>query len=601
MTAWFPYGNWSQNPFASKTDEYIISDEVRVFPVESSSSDKGMSVYDSIQDIRRCLNCKGASIRLVGLSGVGKTRFAEALFDDRIEWNILDKSSVMYTDMGQEPYPSPLQLIHQIRSNDRPVYLIVDNCSRETHNQLSKACVESEIRLFTIDYDVKDDLPPETSCCRMEPSSPQVIKQIITRRYPYISETDVSTIAGRSEGNARIAIALANTMKENDRLGDLNDQELCERLFQQRNPYDKDLQKVAKICSLVFSFDSTFDDAPDNEINILSGLVEMTPQTFRSSIAEIERRQLIQSRSNWKALLPHALANKLAIEALQEYPSEMLLAVFRKSRNKRLLLSFAHRISYHHNIQTVIGIVRSWLNSDELSGGLFPHSELREGLLRYSAPVCPQEVLSIIENSMPSIELTSVSFHFVYELLRQIGYAPQYFTRVVEVLIKQYVLNEKSEKDNKIITDVLELYYQILLSGTYASIEQRRKILKVLFNTGDTVSIKLGETLLNKALTVTHMLGRDCQFGSHHRDYGYSLSGEEIKQWMTEFLDLACDLIEGGNAYSGRIKRSVATAFSSILAQGYFSVVKDAVTRVLRSHHWTEAAVVLVNFVKRNV
>lgn len=600
ISGWFPYGNWSHSPYTQNSDEYIFSDDVRVYPVKSSLADKGSSISEGIQNIRRRLANKGASIRIVGLSGVGKTRFVEALFDDRINGATLNKANVIYTDMGFMPRPMPLQFIHQIRNNSSPLYLVVDNCSRETHRELCKACADSEIRLLTVEYDVKDDLPPETDCFRMEPASSQVIEKVIAKRYPNISHTDIHTIASFSEGNARIAIALANTIGSNDNLGNLSDEELFHRLFWQRNLPNNELLRVARVCALVYSFDSIYDESPNNEITILAGLLGVAPQTFRANLAELERRTLVQSRSNWKALLPHALANKLAIEALQEYPAQMLLTAFRTPGNNRLFISFAHRISYLHNIPSVQDIVRKWFEPGEYLDKLFPYSELNERLMKYSAPIIPEATLSLIEKELPSIEIESFSFNYVFELLRLIGYEQQYFERVVNILIAQYATNVKSEANTRTIEDILKTYFQIWLSGTYASIEQRIAVLHQLFDSENSTLVNLAEKLLEKTLFLSHISGRDCQFGSHHRDYGYIFKGDEIDQWITKFSDFACDLIEQAAPYSNSIKRRLAIALPTIIESGRFEIVERIVVRILNGQPWTDAGISIKNFTRRN-
>jgi ABC-type dipeptide/oligopeptide/nickel transport system ATPase component len=54
----------------------------------------------------------GQVVRLVGLSGVGKTRLAEALFDSKVGANALDPALAVYTNVnvaeGPDPQPSGL-------------------------------------------------------------------------------------------------------------------------------------------------------------------------------------------------------------------------------------------------------------------------------------------------------------------------------------------------------------------------------------------------------------------------------------------------------------------------------------------------------------
>ena len=98
--------------------------------------------------------------------------------------------------------------------------MIVDNCSKKLHNELTKICTkrESTISLLTIEYDVRDDLPEETEVFRLEPASVELIAKLILRRYDNINQTNSFKIAEFAGGNARLAIALANTIRKGESL-----------------------------------------------------------------------------------------------------------------------------------------------------------------------------------------------------------------------------------------------------------------------------------------------------------------------------------------------------------------------------------------------
>jgi len=116
------------------------------------------------------------------------------------------------------------------------------------------------LSIITIEYDVRDDQPEETEVFRLEPATNELIEKVLCNRYKFISQIDARTIAQFSGGNARIAIALASTLKCGENLGDLKDSELFKRLFQQRNESSSQLLEAAKVCSLVYSFNIEIDD-----------------------------------------------------------------------------------------------------------------------------------------------------------------------------------------------------------------------------------------------------------------------------------------------------------------------------------------------------
>ena len=58
-------------------------------------------IADAIDSVRELLRNYGSATRLIGLSGVGKTRFAQALFDDLVGQNALSGEMVVYGDLSQ--------------------------------------------------------------------------------------------------------------------------------------------------------------------------------------------------------------------------------------------------------------------------------------------------------------------------------------------------------------------------------------------------------------------------------------------------------------------------------------------------------------------
>ena len=139
-----------------------------------AGTEQGLTVEDGLSRLRSTLSIPGKCVRLVGLSGAGKTRLVQALFDDRVGKDVLDSFLAIYTDISDCPEPSPVALANQlINAQTRAILLIIDNCPPDLHRTLAKICSEqqSNISLLTIEYDVRDDIPEETSVFRLEPAS----------------------------------------------------------------------------------------------------------------------------------------------------------------------------------------------------------------------------------------------------------------------------------------------------------------------------------------------------------------------------------------------------------------------------------------------
>ena len=243
---------------------------------ESNPRDKGMSAEDGLQKLRSALSTPGTSVRLAGLSGVGKTRLVQAIFDERVGEQALNRSQAFYTDMSDSPDPDPRTFAEQLIADKTRAILIVDNCPPDLHRRLTQTCSgsHSTVSLLTVEYDVRDDLPEETSVFRLEPASEEIIEKLIKKRFSHISQVDARTIANFSGGNARVAIALANTVRQGETLSGFHDEELFERLFRQRHDSNENLLISAEVCSLVYSFEGTDANSEKSELKFLASLVD---------------------------------------------------------------------------------------------------------------------------------------------------------------------------------------------------------------------------------------------------------------------------------------------------------------------------------------
>lgn len=141
---------------------------------ESRPQDGALTIESGLDRMREMVVKSSSPIRLVGLSGVGKTRLIQALFDARVGNNPLPEQQVLYCDFGQPVNPSPNEVARQLVARRDRVILIVDNCSPEIHRALAAitAPADANVSLITVEYDVRDDDMEGTEVFRLEPGEP---------------------------------------------------------------------------------------------------------------------------------------------------------------------------------------------------------------------------------------------------------------------------------------------------------------------------------------------------------------------------------------------------------------------------------------------
>lgn len=543
IVGWQPYNSWCSA--AEDIESEYLKDETIRLHFKQSRGKSSYSLTEGIDLFRDILAEPNRLVRLVGLSGVGKTRLAQALFDNRIGNRPLPPQLALYTNCSDNPQPQPIALITDLKQHQVRAIIIIDNCPPELHNRLSEICIgnDSELSILTIEYDIREDQPESTEVIQLDAASPKLTSQLIKQRFQTISEVDAETIATFSGGNARVAIALAQTVKRSEPISHLSNNELFERLFLQRNKSDEGLLYAAQACSLVYSFQGEALSGEDAEIPLLASLASQEPSQLYRHISELIRRNLAQERGVWRAILPHAIANRLASRALEEIPFEIINKNIIQNKNERLTRSFARRLSFLHAHPKAIQIVKEWLSPEGLLGNIVSFNDFKQAMFINIASVIPEKTLEVLEtlgDNTSLQEAAKIWWHYK-DILRSLAYDPTLFDRSCNLLVQAILLGRNptenqqySDREFDIFTSLFTLY----LSGTQAPIAQRLDMINLLLTTGRVEAQELGLKALAQTLRTSYFSsGYRFDFGARSRDYGYEpQNSEDVYHWYSTVL-----------------------------------------------------------------
>ena len=538
-----------------------------------SGTGNKLSIEDAIEPMRELVRSSSKTIRVIGLSGVGKTRIVQSLFDDSLGKNALDRNSAIYVDTGASPDPSAHAVLERLIAEGRRAIMVVDNCSPELHRNLAAtvAADESQVSLITVEYDIRDDRPQTTEVIHIESEGPDVAEKLLLRRFPDIGQLDARRVAEFADGNARVSLAVAERAEKGESLALLSDAQLFDRLFEQRNQPDSNLRAHAEVLSLVYSFSVTPQAGKVDELEVLGSIYGISQaQLFRSVDALLER-DIAQERSHWRAILPHAIANQLASGALRKIPLQTLRSTFEAPGRERLLMSFAHRLGLMHNHSVAQKIVKNWLQDGELLGNLSALNDTGDHILDYVAPVAPDAVLNRIEAEIGSDEFNGMEFNHnprrstILALIRSLAYEPEAFDRCAAMLLRVADFEDESNNDDA-AGDKIVRFFQAYLSGTHASLSQRLAVARDALLSDNPKRKSLGFRMLAAALEGSHWTGSSTyEFGARPRDFGYRPNRDELVDWRNQFIDLAVEMGLGTDAELSEPARSVlAESFRSL-------------------------------------
>lgn len=469
--------------------------------------------------------------------------------------------------------------------------MVVDNCPSDLHRRLTEivSSAGSRVSVMTIEYDIREDQPEGTEVFEMEPASIAMTETLVRRRFPEVSGVDASTIAEFSGGNARIAIALAGTVQRGESISGLADEELFRRLFHQNQVPDPHLLRAGEVCALVYSFEGTNTEA-DSELARLGRLARQDAEDLYARVAELRRRDLVQARSEWRAVLPHAVANRLAKLALQNIPVKAIETELVNAAPERLRRSFSRRLGYLHDSAEATTIIGAWLQPGGILAEVAELDSIGAEMFRNIAPVAPKAVLTALERALQDptqAELIAKQDVFV-RLLRSLAYEPELFGGCVESLAVLATLERKGT-DGEAAKALFSLFFPYL-SGTHATLEQRVASMEALIRSDDTLKRLLGVRALKALLEAWHFTSSyDFQFGSRSRDHGYHPNFDQLRAWYAGVLRSAEAMVESDLAAAVEIRCAVAGTFRGLWVKaGMYDDLERVSRTFLAKSYWRE-------------
>lgn len=573
LEGWRAYGEWSDT---QKKDYkgYIIDEEKRLYDY---MEDKEITVLEGIQKFRDLINKGSAIIRLTGLSGVGKTRFLEELFDENVGVNALDSSKVIYADAAETLTPCAEQMVRELILKNEKVILILDNCGAKLHSVLMKICKTEETRevsLITVEYDVQEQNIEETETFVLKPASDVTIEELIVKNYKNIPLPTIKRIVEISGGNARLALLFATSLlKYNKNINAISNSELFKRLFWQRGQEDKELRKTAEVFSMLYSVNYE-DEGEDGELRKLCELAELTLKEARFNLEELKKRELLQTRGKWCAVLPHALSNYLAINAIQCYRENILAKELIENGTERMKKSFAHRLTFLGNDDIVIKISEQWL--DKEFSNIVSLQLWQMECFYYLAQVNPYKVLKFIKQNWSGLSDNSFQKHRCKLIISALAYYPEYFIECMKLL----------EKEKTRILDIGQ-YFQYTIFMNPECADKRYELIKFWLKDGKE---ELGLECLMKTL--------ECGWNTGNEFYVSNRSLKENQEedkeyWFSKFSGYIKELIMTDRFDKIIFLPEFAIKVFRLFNQGFSDACVEIATEIRRKMFWKKGFIVI--------
>ncbi len=570
---WAGYDESQQYPF--------VADEMRL---------------KAIDDIRSLLVNPKKSARIIGMSGLGKTRLALEVFRDQSEPE-LSQEKVLYIDIARGFKNLPSIVSNWAIAGYRGV-LVVDNCEHSMHMQLKHQVehLESNLSLLTLDYNPEKD--ENTPTIKLERLVDDDIKQMLEPDYGD-SISGLSRIISMAQGFPQIAVLLIQArLNQSNEMSSLTDDYLLQKMLWKGDEQNDTYQKILRACALFDKFGMK-DSAVEEYYYIAENICAESRDTFYECIQSFKERGVIDERGRYVQLVPKPLAIRLAIDWWKNTRPEKQVELITQSMPGQLNTAFCDHMVYLDTLPEAVDLIKDICQDN----GPFGQAEvilssLGSRLFRSLVEVNPEATLNALsrvispmsEEEVLAID-SDVRRNIVWSL-EKLSFRESEFQNAARLLLKLAVAENESWSNNA--TGQFVQLFQTYLSGTEAPPELRLVIADEAIASGCNKKIEIAIKALEQAISL----------GNYMRSGGAEQqgSGKPLEDWhptiwqdVFDYWDGAIDrlvlIAKHHKILRDQVKQAIAYNIRSLVEQGRLESLNKALNELveLDGRFWPEA------------
>lgn len=529
--------------------------------------------------------------RLMGLSGLGKTRTAFQLFKE----NESLRNLVVYVDANHAPEIDAL--VSDWIGLGLKAIVIVDNCEYRLHESLVKEVrrENSQLSLLTLDYNF-DSVSHSTVCFKLEPMADEELLLLLSPVYKD-QLPDLDRIVAFAQGFPQMAVLLAEArLSEDPQIGELTEDELANKLLWRRGEDENSLKlSILQALSLFDVFG--VEKEVENQLGFIATVVGIHLDQVYECIQEYTKRGLIDRRGRFGQMVPKPLAIRLAgqwwtksreakqLELVDTIPTDMVAGFCNQ----------VEKMDFHTDVKSL---------TEELCGpkGPFGQAEVilsirGSRLFRSFVNVNPEstcEALYRVLYNRTTKQLFAIGGDTRRNLvwaLERLCYHAEIFSDAAWCMLLLASAENESWSNNA--TGMFAQLYRIQLSGTAAKPEVRFSLLKraLELNRRD-VDLVLLEAL-GQAIEIH---GRSRTVGAEYQGNRAPLQEwrpeiwQEIFDFWQEAFDLLLVFLDRGEEQKQKVLSSIGRSIRGFLARGRINMLDSAIRHIvsINGRYWPE-------------
>ncbi|MFC0263705.1 hypothetical protein [Fontibacter flavus] len=573
-------------------------------------------IVDTISQIKSGINEHTKSIRLLGLSGLGKTRIVLEAFRETEEQNVDGvpmKNKVLYIDCNVNEGVNYHSILSKLSEDKEDKVIIIDNCSKSLHRRLLPLINNdnNSLSLITIDSN-----PEEFELDRINGVSyilfkkedlSSVVNDILQEDLAILGEDTISKIKEFSQGIPLMAVLISESMKEGEKyVGRLDDKDLLDKLLGKKGE-EETWRTILRSCS-IFNYFGYEDElksqlefiAKNNNITSLEIGDQIVVNKFYEVCSHYLKREIFERKGRLIGMRPFPLAMYLAQEWLEPCTPERLVQVINSISEldnpdrKNLSEAMAEQMKYlgynekaKEIIEKIAGPNGPFDNAEVLN------TELGSRFFRSFVEVNPIAVAKNFTRifSLPPEELYKIDEgrRNIVWVLEKLCFDRRTFLAGAKTLFS-FAVAENETWANNATGQFIQLF-KILLPGTEANLDERWAIIEWGLDKNEPKYYELAIKAMASGLSYGHFsrTGGAEQQGTM-KLLDYQPSWEEVSTYWNRILLKLVSIIKSKEHFKDEVCDIIANSIRSISNAGFARIILKYIVEVaeIKNYDWDE-------------
>lgn len=270
---------------------------------------------NAFKALSQALKSNSFSIRLTGLSGLGKSRL---LIEYKSRNDLKDSDFIIFS--GAENEYTVKESIKTAAEKGALGFIIIDNCSVELHNYATNAIEvnNSPLKLIsTYFYHEEEKKLTNSIRIKLEKLESEQISNIIDARLPGLEPSSKKQLEKFIEGFPLLAQMTIKELQQEGRVTTKFDESnLVEKLINGDGNLGPQARELLKVFSLFdyFRFQKGIRDDVNEDAEFLKKIAGTDQITFENTVMTFNEKELINCTGSLARVVPKPLALNLAME-----------------------------------------------------------------------------------------------------------------------------------------------------------------------------------------------------------------------------------------------------------------------------------------------